>query len=64
MRGVTYDVTLDEHLLHLPESLAVRAGLVDLTKRHVHKVVAFDEMTVECHAVLELDELFRRQSSF
>ena len=57
MAGLTHDIPLDEHLFHLPKSLTIRAGLIYLTKRHVHKVVTLNEMTVECHAVLQLDQL-------
>jgi hypothetical protein len=53
----THNVPLDEHLLHLPEFLAVRTCLVHLPQGDVHEVVTFHEVAVECHAVLQLDQL-------
>lgn len=49
--GASTDITL----LHLPEPLAIRIGLVDLTKSDIHEVVTIDEMTIECLAILQLD---------
>ena len=46
-------------LLELPESIAVRAGLIHLAQGDVHKVVAVDEMAVERLAVFEFYKLGR-----
>jgi len=60
----THNIALDEHLLHLPKPLSVGRCLIHLSQRHIHEVVAFDEMAVERHSVLELDELESACSKF
>lgn len=57
MGAGTHDIPLDEHLLHLPEVLAICRRLVDLAEGDVHEVVTFDEVTVEGDPVFQLDQL-------
>lgn len=58
-RQSAHRTTPNVTLFELPKSIAVRAGLVHLAQSDVHKVVAVDEMAVECLAVFEFYELGR-----
>lgn len=62
-RGGTHRAPADVALLEFPEAIAVCARLIHLAQGDVHKVVAVDEMAVECLAVLEFYKLGRGQSS-
>jgi hypothetical protein len=57
LSNITHHIALDEHLLHLPKPLSIRAGLVHIAEGDVHKVVAVDKVAVEGDAILELDKL-------
>jgi hypothetical protein len=52
---VAHRASSDITLLHFPEPLTIRIGLVDLTEGDVHEVVTVDKMTVERLAILQLD---------
>ena len=56
----THRATADVALFDFPKAVALCARLVYLAERDVHKVVAVDEMSVECFSVLELDQLFQK----
>ena len=53
----THRAAADVALFQFPETVAVCARLVYFAERDVHKVVAVDEVPVECFSVLELDQL-------
>lgn len=56
-KASTHRATTYVALFQFPEAVAVCARLVYFAERDVHKVVAVDEVSVECFSVLELDQL-------
>jgi len=56
-KASTHRATADVAFFQFPEAVAVCARLVYFAERDVHKVVAVDEMAVECFSVLELHQL-------
>jgi hypothetical protein len=53
----THRAATNVALFDFPKTVAIGVGLVYFAKCDVHKVIAVDEMSVECFSIFELDQL-------